>query len=71
MDLDQFDCLNIDCYGTLIDWETGLLSVFQPILKNQRISVEVKTLLELFGKAEPDLTVPDLRSLAILAGTME
>ena len=24
IDLDDFDVLTFDCYGTLIDWETGL-----------------------------------------------
>jgi 2-haloacid dehalogenase len=26
LDLDRFDVLTFDCYGTLIDWETGLLA---------------------------------------------
>ena len=25
MDFDAFEALTFDCYGTLIDWETGIL----------------------------------------------
>ena len=30
MELTDFDALSFDCYGTLIDWETGLLDVLGP-----------------------------------------
>jgi FMN phosphatase YigB (HAD superfamily) len=26
MRLDDFDLLTFDCYGTLVDWETGILA---------------------------------------------
>ena len=28
----QFRLLSFDCYGTLIDWETGIFSALRPIL---------------------------------------
>jgi 2-haloalkanoic acid dehalogenase type II len=28
---DQYEALTFDCYGTLIDWETGILAGLQPI----------------------------------------
>jgi 2-haloacid dehalogenase len=28
----DFDVLSFDCYGTLIDWETGLVQALHPIL---------------------------------------
>ena len=34
MDLSQFECLTFDCYGTLIDWETGILAALKPILES-------------------------------------
>jgi 2-haloacid dehalogenase len=30
MKLTDFDALSFDCYGTLIDWETGLSAVLVP-----------------------------------------
>lgn len=31
-DLTEFEVLTFDCYGTLIDWETGLWDALQPLL---------------------------------------
>ena len=31
-DLDEFTTLTFDCYGTLIDWETGIWDALQPLL---------------------------------------
>ena len=30
--LSDFELLSFDCYGTLIDWETGIWDAFQPLL---------------------------------------
>lgn len=32
MRLSDFSVLTFDCYGTLIDWETGMLAALQPLL---------------------------------------
>ena len=32
MRLSDFTALTFDCYGTLIDWETGIWDAFQPLL---------------------------------------
>jgi 2-haloacid dehalogenase len=32
LDLDRFDALTFDCYGTLIDWETGILAALHAAL---------------------------------------
>lgn len=34
--LGDFSILSFDCYGTLIDWETGLWDALQPLLMQQR-----------------------------------
>ncbi|KAL2198877.1 Haloacid dehalogenase-like hydrolase-domain-containing protein [Corynascus similis CBS 632.67] len=31
-DLTTFDALSFDCYGTLIDWESGLIADLQPLI---------------------------------------
>ena len=36
VDLDAFDVLTFDCYGTLIDWETGLLAALRDALPGRR-----------------------------------
>jgi 2-haloacid dehalogenase len=62
MNWDQFDCLSFDCYGTLIDWEEGLLSALHPILKSHRVYAGDDALLELFAKAESEIEAGPYRS---------
>jgi 2-haloacid dehalogenase len=52
LDLSQFEALTFDCYGTLIDWETGILSALHPILSAHRKTLDDATLLKLYGDFE-------------------
>jgi 2-haloacid dehalogenase len=52
LDFNHFDVLTFDCYGTLINWEEGILNALRPILVNHRKSVDDATLLQLFGDFE-------------------
>jgi 2-haloacid dehalogenase len=52
MNLTDFKVLSFDCYGTLIDWETGLWSSLQPLVERSRIDRE--TALTTFGLVEPE-----------------
>lgn len=44
--------LTFDCYGTLIDWETGLLSSLQPILTDHGVTVDTERILALHAELE-------------------
>ncbi len=35
--IDQYQVLTFDCYGTLIDWETGIWDALQPLLMNNDV----------------------------------
>jgi 2-haloacid dehalogenase len=48
----QFEVLSFDCYGTLINWESGILLAFQTILSNHNIHVSDREILELFAQQE-------------------
>ena len=50
MRLLDFKALSFDCYGTLIDWETGLSRALEPLRAKAGISPE--ELLEAYGDAE-------------------
>jgi 2-haloacid dehalogenase len=52
LDFSEFEALTFDCYGTLIDWETGILSSLRPILKRYKIKVSDDELLEAYAVAE-------------------
>ena len=75
--LTDFTTLTFDCYGTLIDWESGIWDAMQPLIQvNQRSDVTRSACLEAFAliqsaqeKETPDLLYPKLltrvhRSLA-------
>ena len=49
---DDFDVLTFDCYGTLIDWETGILDALRPIFAAHRVDVAPERVLELYGELE-------------------
>ena len=52
MQLTDFDVLSFDCYGTLIDWETGLYAALQPLLHRTTASLPRDGVLELFARHE-------------------
>src|SRR5258706_6903568 len=43
IDFENFTHFTFDCYGTLIDWENGILTAFAPVLKRQRGLAQSKT----------------------------
>jgi 2-haloacid dehalogenase len=52
LDFDRFEALTFDCYGTLIDWESGILAALRPVLEAHGARVEEDGLLEAFGRHE-------------------
>ena len=51
---DDFDVLTFDCYGTLIDWETGLWAALQPVLARHHIALAMDEALALYGTLESE-----------------
>ncbi|MFB8796709.1 MAG: hypothetical protein U7126_21370 [Microcoleus sp.] len=37
LELNQFEAISFDCYGTLIDWERGILPALKKLLSNREI----------------------------------
>jgi 2-haloacid dehalogenase len=52
LDFERFDALTFDCYGTLIDWETGLLAALRAPLATHGIAEDDQVLLESFARHE-------------------
>jgi len=52
LDFDRFEALTFDCYGTLIDWETGLLHGLRETLDRHAVDAPDDELLELYSTAE-------------------
>jgi 2-haloacid dehalogenase len=51
---DDFDVLTFDCYGTLIDWETGILDALRPVFAAHRVDLVPERVLELYGDLESE-----------------
>jgi len=54
MDFSRFTTISFDCYGTLIDWESGILPVLRTLLGNHGQSLPDAALLELYGEFEAE-----------------
>ena len=69
MRLRDYSALTFDCYGTLIDWEAGILAALRPWAAAHRVEIGDEDLLAAFGRAESrreadDPTAPYPRILA-------
>lgn len=67
IDPSAFDVLTFDCYGTLIDWETGLLTALRAELAGVVAGVPDEELLEAFATVEHAAEVPYQPYRAVLA----
>ena len=54
MDFSRFTTISFDCYGTLIDWEAGLLPALRTILAAHRCTLADAAILELYGEFEAE-----------------
>lgn len=48
----DYAALTFDCYGTLIDWERGIVAALEPWRRRTGLKVDDETLLVAFGEAE-------------------
>jgi len=55
MALESIRLITFDCYGTLIDWENGMLAALRPLLLKDGRSVSDSQILELYGEIEAEL----------------
>src|SRR6202162_4058627 len=52
LDFTRFEVLTFDCYGTLINWEAGILSALHRVLSAHGKKVDDATILRLYGDFE-------------------
>ncbi len=70
MKLDDFDTLTFDCYGTLIDWETGIAAALEPLATRAGREVGAGERVAAFARHEHEeqARAPDALYPEILAG---
>lgn len=54
LDFSAFDVLTFDCYGTLINWEDGILGCLRPLLAKYDRVVDDAEILKLFADFEAE-----------------
>ena len=59
MELSRIQLFSFDCYGTLIDWESGLLKALEPVCAEWGLAWSDEALLSTFAAAE---SVVELRA---------
>jgi len=52
MNFSRFTTISFDCYGTLIEWEAGILPVLRALLASHNRSIPDSAILELYGEFE-------------------
>jgi len=71
IDFDRFEVLTFDCYGTLIDWETGILAGLRRVLAPRNLTVDDDSLLGRYARHEAAIEAGDYISYRdVLAGTL-
>lgn len=74
MNLNDFDALSFDCYGTLIDWESGLRAGLSQVSALASPPLDLDVLLETYGaceaeveRSQPRLRYPDVIARSVVA----
>jgi 2-haloacid dehalogenase len=52
LNFSRYSVLTFDCYGTLIDWETGILHALKPLLLSYDVALSDEQILETFASLE-------------------
>src|SRR3974377_521909 len=69
-DFSRFEVLTFDCYGTLINWEAGLLTALHAILTAHSKKMDDATLLELYGDFEQQAEQPPFQPYREVLGSV-
>jgi len=62
LDCSHYQWLSFDCYGTLIDWETGILGYLRPLLQSKGCAVSDAQVLTMYSEFEPQEQAGHYRS---------
>ena len=57
IDRERFDYVTFDCYGTLVDWESGIVEALGPVLEAHSRWLDRRILLSTYAELEASITV--------------
>ena len=67
----HYRTLTFDCYGTLIDWETGILAYLKPLFESYDVHVIDEFVLDCYSRYEPDAQAEGGSYRSVLARVLE
>lgn len=70
MEFQRFKAITFDCYGTLIDWESGLLAALRAILQAHGKALSDAQILEIYSELEPQAQLVYQPYRDVLAGVV-
>src|SRR3569833_1477936 len=70
LDFHSYQYFTFDCYGTLINWEQGILRALQPILRAHDVHLSDDAVLAVYGELEPRLQNPYRPYREVLRGVV-
>lgn len=53
INFNKYQALTFDCYGTLVDWENGILGAIKPILSAHGVEVDDRKIIKYYSEFEP------------------
>jgi 2-haloacid dehalogenase len=71
LEREDYRTLSFDCYGTLIDWENGILGYLQPLFESVDVHVIDEWVLEFFSETEPEVQSEGGSYRSVLARVLE
>ena len=70
LNFESFEVLTFDCYGTLIDWETGIWENLKPIFGAHDVRITREDALELYSELEPEAESGEYRDYKTVLKTV-
>jgi 2-haloacid dehalogenase len=72
LDFSQFEYLTFDCYGTLINWEAGIVGALRPVLAAHGAEISDEDALRFYGECEAEAESGEYKTYRqILEGVVE
>lgn len=71
IDVASYATVTFDCYGTLIDWESGILEYLQPLFKRYYVNAIDEFVLGLFAELETEAQAEGGTYREVLARVMD
>lgn len=67
----DYELITFDCYGTLIDWEAGILHAIRPVLSAHGVEISNDEILTLYSEFERAAQTPYRLYRTVLVNVME